>query len=91
VSLSVVQWSKSAGEQGVLCTVITRMLLDHISIIVHMDIFLYHIALYSGLLLFRSIIYKVARFASDKTASGNLYSTYGKLLFTKTLLFPDLL
>jgi hypothetical protein len=38
VSLSVVQWSKSAGEQGVLCTVITRMLLDHIRIIVHMDI-----------------------------------------------------
>jgi hypothetical protein len=34
----VVQWSKSAGEQGVLCTVITRMLLDHIRIIVHMDI-----------------------------------------------------
>jgi hypothetical protein len=38
VSLSVVQWSKSAGEQGVLCTVITIMLLDHIRIIVHMDI-----------------------------------------------------
>jgi hypothetical protein len=38
VSLSVVQWSKSAGEQRVLCTVITRMLLDHIRIIVHMDI-----------------------------------------------------
>jgi hypothetical protein len=28
VSLSVVQWSKSAGEQCVLCTVITRMLED---------------------------------------------------------------
>jgi hypothetical protein len=38
VSLSVVKCSKSAGEQGVLCTVITRMLLDHIRIIVHMDI-----------------------------------------------------
>jgi hypothetical protein len=38
VSLSVVQWSESAGEQGVLCTVITRMLLDRIRIIVHMDI-----------------------------------------------------
>jgi hypothetical protein len=34
----VVQCSKSAGEQCVLCTVITRMLLDHIRIIVHMDI-----------------------------------------------------
>jgi hypothetical protein len=40
VSLSVVQWSESAGEQCVLCTVITRMLLDHIRIIVHMDIIL---------------------------------------------------
>jgi hypothetical protein len=40
VSLSVVQWSKSTGEQGVLCTVITRMLLDHIRIIVHMDIYI---------------------------------------------------
>jgi hypothetical protein len=38
VLFSVVQWSKSAGEQGVICTVITRMLLDHIRIIVHMDI-----------------------------------------------------
>jgi hypothetical protein len=38
VSLSVVQCSKSADEQCVLCTVITRMLLDHIRIIVHMDI-----------------------------------------------------
>ena len=38
MSLSVVQWSKSAGEHCVLCTVITRLLLDHISIIVHMDI-----------------------------------------------------
>jgi hypothetical protein len=38
VSLGVVQWSKSAGEQGVLCTVIMRMILDHIRIIVHMDI-----------------------------------------------------
>jgi hypothetical protein len=38
VSLSVVQWSKSASGQCVLCTVITRMLLDHIRIIVHMDI-----------------------------------------------------
>jgi hypothetical protein len=37
VSLSVVQWSKSAGEQCVLCTIITRMLLDHIRITVHMD------------------------------------------------------
>jgi hypothetical protein len=34
----VVQWSKSAGEQCVLCTVITRMSLDHIRIIVRMDI-----------------------------------------------------
>jgi hypothetical protein len=34
VALSVVQWSKSAGKQCVLCTVITRMLLDHIRIIV---------------------------------------------------------
>jgi hypothetical protein len=34
----VMQWSKSAGEQCVLCTVITRMLLDHIRIIVRMDI-----------------------------------------------------
>jgi hypothetical protein len=38
VSLSVVQWSISAGEQCVLCTVITRMFIDHIRIIVHMDI-----------------------------------------------------
>ena len=38
MSLSVVQWSRSAGEQCVLCTVIMRMLLDHIRIIVHMDI-----------------------------------------------------
>jgi hypothetical protein len=38
VSLSVVQWSKNAGKQGVLCTVITRMYIDHIRIIVHMDI-----------------------------------------------------
>jgi hypothetical protein len=34
----VVLWSISTGEQCVLCTVITRMLLDHIRIIVHMDI-----------------------------------------------------
>jgi hypothetical protein len=34
VWLSVVQWSENAGEQCVLCTVITRMLLDHIRIIV---------------------------------------------------------
>jgi hypothetical protein len=38
LSLSVVQWSKSADEQGVLCTIITRMFIDHIRIIVHMDI-----------------------------------------------------
>jgi hypothetical protein len=38
VSLSIVQCSKSAGEQCVLCTVITRMLLDRIRIIVHTDI-----------------------------------------------------
>jgi hypothetical protein len=38
VSLSIMQWSKSAGEQCVLCTVIKRMLLDHIMITVHMDI-----------------------------------------------------
>jgi hypothetical protein len=37
VSLSVAQWSKSAGEQCVLCTIIMRMLLDHIRITVHMD------------------------------------------------------
>jgi hypothetical protein len=29
--------------EGVLCTIITRMLLDHIRIIVHMDIFLLYI------------------------------------------------
>jgi hypothetical protein len=45
VSLNVVQWSKSAGEQCVLCTVITRMLLDHIRIIVHMDIITFIILL----------------------------------------------
>jgi hypothetical protein len=38
VSLSVVQWSESAVEQCVLCTAITKMLLDHIRIIVHTDI-----------------------------------------------------
>ena len=36
--LSVVQWSTSAGEQSVICTVITRMYIDHIRIIVQMDI-----------------------------------------------------
>ena len=36
--ISVVQWSKSVGEQGVLCSVITRMYIDHIRIIVRMDI-----------------------------------------------------
>jgi hypothetical protein len=34
VSLSVVQWSTSAGEQSVICTVITRRYTDHIRIIV---------------------------------------------------------
>jgi hypothetical protein len=38
VSVSVVQWNKSAGEQGVLCTIITRMFIDHIRIIIHMVI-----------------------------------------------------
>jgi hypothetical protein len=48
VSLSVVQWSKSAGEKCVLCTIITRMLLDHIRIIVHKNIS-FIILLYSTL------------------------------------------
>jgi hypothetical protein len=30
VSLSVVQWSKSAGKQGVLCTIITKLFINHI-------------------------------------------------------------
>ena len=48
--MSVVQWSKSLGRQGVLCTIITRMLLDHIRIIVHMDIS-FIISLYTPVIL----------------------------------------
>jgi hypothetical protein len=90
VSLSVVQWSKSAGEQGVLCTVITRMFIDHDCTHGYL---LYHTDLYSCFLLFRSIIYKVARFASDKTASGNLCLTYGNFChgYIKSPLFSYLL
>jgi hypothetical protein len=40
------------------------------------EYFFYRIALYSCFFLFRIIIYyKVARFVSDKTASGNLCLT----------------
>jgi hypothetical protein len=39
VSISVVQWNKSAGKQGVLCIIIIRRYIDHIRIIVHMDIY----------------------------------------------------
>ena len=53
--ISVVQWGKSLGEQGVLCTIITRRYIDHIRIIVHMDFF-YYIAFYSCFFLFRIII-----------------------------------
>jgi hypothetical protein len=38
VSISVVQWGKCLGKQGVLHTIITRRYIDHIRIIVHMDI-----------------------------------------------------
>jgi hypothetical protein len=38
VSISVVQWGKSLGKEGVLCTIITRRYIDHIRIIAHMDI-----------------------------------------------------
>jgi hypothetical protein len=38
VSINVVQCSKSLGKHGVLCTIITRRYIDHIRIIVHMDI-----------------------------------------------------
>ena len=38
VSISVVQWSKNLGEQGVLCTIITRRYINHIRIILHMAI-----------------------------------------------------
>jgi hypothetical protein len=37
VSINVVQWSKRFGEQGVICTVITRRYIDLIRIIVHMS------------------------------------------------------
>jgi hypothetical protein len=38
MSISVVQWGKSLGKQGVLCSIITRRYIDYIRIIVHMDI-----------------------------------------------------
>jgi hypothetical protein len=74
VSISVVQWSESLCEQCALCTVITRRYIDHIRIIVHVTISCI-ILLYTPVFLFRSIIYKAARFVSDKTASGNLRLT----------------
>jgi hypothetical protein len=51
VSLSVAQWSKSAGEQVVLCTVITRMYVDHIKIILKMGIY-FIILLYTPVSLY---------------------------------------
>jgi hypothetical protein len=53
----VVQWSKSAGEQCVLCTVITRMLLDHIRIIVHMDIITCIILLYTSVFFYFLVLF----------------------------------
>ena len=38
VSVSVVQWGESLGEQGVLCIIISRRYIHHIRIIVHIDI-----------------------------------------------------
>jgi hypothetical protein len=40
VSIIVVQWGKSLGKQSVLCTIITRKYTDHVTIIVHMDIYI---------------------------------------------------
>ena len=36
--VKVVQWSESLGEQGVLCTTITRRYIDHFRIVLRIDI-----------------------------------------------------